>query len=104
MSRGRGREGIGEGRRESCEAPPAQGGEEGEEAAKGPQAESTLTPLASLVSPSLVGKWFTGIGRQGRPRFWEHFDLTAPPFICSFDLYLKSFRANSYLSDSDQRE
>ena len=25
MSRGRGREGIGEGRRESCEAPPAQG-------------------------------------------------------------------------------
>ena len=30
MRRGRGGEGIGEGRRESCEAPPAQGAEEGE--------------------------------------------------------------------------
>ena len=71
-------------------------GPRGEEA-QGPQAESTLTSLASLVSPSLVGKWFTGIGRQGSPRFWEHFDLIASPFICLFDLYLKSF-FNKFLS------
>ena len=71
---------------------PKSGGEEGE-AAKGPQAESTLT----YALPSLVGKWFTGIGRQGSPRFWEHFDLIASPFICLFDLYLKSF-FNKFLS------
>ena len=80
MRRGRGREGIGEGRRESCEAPPAQGGEEGEEAAKGPQAESTLT----CALPSLVGKWFTCIGCQGSHGFRAHSDLTCLPLgiIC----------------------
>ena len=51
---------------------PKSGGEEGE-AAKGPQAESTLTSAL----PSLVGKWFTGIGCQGSPGFRAHFDLPA---------------------------
>ena len=82
MSRGRGREGIGEGRRESCEAPPAQerGEELGVEGAKGPQAESTLT----YALPSLVSKWFTGIGCQGSPGFRPHFDLVCLPvrLIC----------------------
>ena len=50
---------------------PKRGGEEGE-GAKGPQAESTLT----YALPSLVGKWFTGIGCQGSPGFRAHFDLS----------------------------
>lgn len=50
---------------------PKRGGEEGE-GAKGPQAESTLT----YALPSLVGKWFTGIGCHGSPGSRAHFDLS----------------------------
>ena len=50
---------------------PKQGGEEGE-GSKGPQADSTLT----CALPSLVGKWFTGIGCQGSHGIRPHFDLS----------------------------
>ena len=50
---------------------PKRGGEEGE-GAKGPQAESTLT----YALPSLVGKWFTGIGCHDSLGSRAHFDLS----------------------------
>ena len=52
----------------------------GGEGAKGPQAESTLT----YALPSLVSKWFTGIGCQGSPGFSVHFDIVCLPvnLIC----------------------
>ena len=51
MRRGRGGEGIGEGRRESCEAPPAQGAEEGE-MGLGPGPLWPVLCLLGLVSGS----------------------------------------------------
>ena len=105
MSRGRGREGIGEGRRESCEAPGAQGGEEGEEAAKGPQAESTLT----CALPSLAGKWFTCIGCQGSPGFRALSDLTGLPLgiICGhavmFTIVMGYAEAKPFPNDSPKQ-
>ena len=53
------------------ETPAQAGGEEGE-GSKGPQADSTLT----CALPSLVDKWFTGIGCQGSHGFRPHFDLS----------------------------
>ena len=52
--------------------PRPKGERRGRRQPRGPQAESTLT----CALPSLVGKWFTGIGCQGSPGFRAHFDLS----------------------------